>query len=265
MHSLLLIGCGNMGSALLTRWVERANIISHFWVVDPNNTPTSTQTLSHAKNIDELPKDYSPDIIVLAVKPNQLEMILPELAARFKNTATYLSIAAGKTLSLYEKSLGANAQIVRAMPNTPAMIGEGMSAMVGNASLTIEGRALATELMALAGETLWLESEAMMDAATAISGSGPAYFFYFMECLLAAAMDQGFTHQQAETLVYQTATGSTLLAQASEEELATLRARVTSPGGTTQAALEQLMGGDALKKLMAEAVNAAINRAKTMT
>ena len=264
MSSLLLIGCGNMGSALLTRWCETLpGDFSKFYVVDPH-APKIEKSITHAKQISELPKDCNPTIIILAVKPNQLDEVMSELFARFANAPTYLSIAAGKNLSFYENHLSTKTSIVRAMPNTPAMIGEGMTALVGNAALTYEGRTFATQLMSAVGDTLWIDDEAMMDVVTAISGSGPAYFFYFMECLQEAAIQNGLSRQAAETLVYKTATGSALLARESDEELALLRKRVTSPGGTTEAALSKLLGDDSLKKIMASAVEAAINRAKTM-
>lgn len=264
MKNLLLIGCGNMGSALLARWSNsRLGHVSEFMVVDPTPIHTS-KIISQVKQLSELPKNYSPSIIVLAVKPNQLDEVLPTLKKQFGATTTYLSIAAGKTLSYYEHHLGAKASIVRAMPNTPAMIGEGMTALVGNNALTYEGRTTANELMEAVGEAIWLDDEKLMDVVTAISGSGPAYFFSFMAHMVEAAVAHGLSPQTAETLVKQTALGASALALDSDKGLCDLIKNVTSKGGTTEAALGAFNHNDSFNKLVVEAVQAAINKAKSM-
>ena len=258
---LLLLGCGNMGSALLVRWVETlSHLFSPITVVEPL-VKKKIDGVSYVTHLDDVPKHFSPAMIVLAVKPQQLDGILPALTKKFASDATYLSIAAGKSLAYYQKYLGNNASIVRAMPNTPAIIGEGITAMVGSKTLTYEGRTQATQLMAAVGETLWLDDEKLMDAVTAISGSGPAYYYIYMASLMEAAVKQGLVPDIARKLVIQTAIGASKLASASDESLPTLIKNVTSPGGTTEAALAVLQKGDVLQSLIGQAVAAAVKRA----
>jgi pyrroline-5-carboxylate reductase len=256
MSKILLIGCGNMGRALLDRWAA----FSPVTIVEPN----ADDLPNAVKNISDLPNDLSPEVIVLAVKPQSLDQILPDIAKRFGIAPTYLSIAAGKTISYYEKFLGEGAGIVRAMPNTPAMVGEGMTAVAGNKALKDNGKKFSEALMAAAGRTIWLD-ESKMDAVTAISGSGPAYFFHFMEALIAAGVEQGLTEEEAKLLAVQTCVGSAKLASQSDRSLSTLRENVTSPGGTTAAALSVLQNADALKELVSDAVRAAVKRARELS
>jgi pyrroline-5-carboxylate reductase len=264
MTKVLLIGCGKMGSALLTCWTQkRERDARSITVVEPNKT-TRIKNVSYVKQISELPEDFKPDIVVIAVKPQQLDETLPHLAARFKTSPVYLSIAAGKTLSYYERHLGKGAAIVRAMPNTPAMVGEAMTALIGSKKLTSKGRQLTEKLMGEAGETLWLKDEKHMDAVTAISGSGPAYFFYIMECLVKAGVKQGLSEKDATLLAKQTCVGSASYAFQSDEKLSTLRENVTSPGGTTAAALAVFQKDKALEKLVDSAVSAAVKRAREL-
>lgn len=258
---LLLIGCGNMGGALLVRWQETlSQKFSPIHVVEAN----AKIDMPHVKKISDLPQNFSPAVIVLAVKPQQMEELLPQAAERFGTTPTYLSIAAGKTLAFYEKYLGQGAGIVRAMPNTPAMVGKGMTALIGNSSLTKKGREQGTALMSAVGEVLWLEHESQMDAVTAISGSGPAYFFYFMECLTQAGIKQGLSKEDAEMLALATCAGSAELAHQHHIGFEELRRQVTSPGGTTEAALKVLQHDHALKDLVEKAVAAAVLRAQAL-
>jgi pyrroline-5-carboxylate reductase len=265
MSSLLLIGCGNMGSAMLSRWLANPpSALKHFYVVEPNVLPVGLDGVTHHKDIASLPASLSPDVIVLAVKPQQMDAILPALAKRFGNKPTYLSIAAGKKIAFYETALGNSASIARAMPNTPAMIGEGISALVGNTHLSYEGRTLVTQLLSAVGETLWLDDESLMDVVTAISGSGPAYFFTFMAALVEAGVENGLAPEIAEKLVKQTAIGASLLASQSDESLGNLTKKVTSKGGTTEAALEKFLENKALDHLVTDAVVAAVQRAKTL-
>lgn len=263
MTKILLIGCGKMGGALLASWTRNAHDARSITVVEPN-VKTRLKNVSYVKQIAELPKNFSADIVVIAVKPQQLDETLPALAKQLKCSPTYLSIAAGKKLAYYEKQLGKSASLVRAMPNTPAMVGEAMTGMVGNKKLTAKGRKLADQLMNEAGEVLWLKDEKLMDAVTAISGSGPAYIFYLIECLVKAGMKQGLSEDAATLLATQTCFGSAYYAFQSDDDAATLRENVTSKGGTTAAALAVFQKDKALEKLVANAVTAAVKRAKEL-
>lgn len=265
MIPLLLIGCGNMGGALLSRWRESLmGEFSPLIVVDPAANIAAGGGVSQVAQLTDIPADFEPGIVVIAVKPQQMDELLPALAERFGVGPVYLSIAAGKTLSYYETYLGERAKVVRAMPNTPAMVGKGMTGLVGNVSLTPHGKEAATRLMDAVGKTLWLASEDQMNAVTAISGSGPAYFFYMLECLVEAGKKQGLAEDQAALLALQTCVGSADLAAASNASFAEQRRRVTSPKGTTEAAISVLEKDGALKKLIENAVVAAIARAKEL-
>lgn len=260
MTSILLIGCGNMGGALLTRWQALNFSIT---VIEPQAIAYTSVT--HLKTLAELSSGYHPDLVVLAIKPQQLDGLLPQLAARFGVKTTYLSIAAGKTLTYFAAHLGKGVGIIRAMPNTPAMIGEGMTALIGNLHMTPATRDLVTHLMQTVGKVIWLDNESQMDIVTAISGSGPAYFFSFMACMIEAAVKGGLSPDMAEKLVKQTAIGASVLATESKVGLCDLVTNVTSKGGTTEAALGVFNKNDALNTLVHEAVNAAIKRSKELS
>lgn len=262
--SLLLIGCGNMGNALITRWHETlGHVFSSFHVVEPNNI-TLPENISLSKQLSDLPESFSPTMIVLAVKPQQMEIVLPQLKEKFSSRTTYLSIAAGKTLSFYEHYLGNEAAIIRVMPNTASMIGQGMSALVANLQVSDHKKTVATQMMQAVGEAVWLDNEAQMDIVTAISGSGPAYIYYFIECLIEAATACGLPEEMAMQLAKQTAFGAASMVKQSNESLDMLRQRVTSPGGTTEAALAQFAKNEQLQLLVKNAVQAAIQRAKEL-
>lgn len=259
---ILLLGAGKMGSALLARWQAAASpgrIDIH--VVELAGVTASGQHTF--KSLNDIPQHYMPDCIVLAVKPQSMDALLPSLAKKFGDKPLYLSIAAGKTIAYFEKYLG-NAPIVRAMPNTPALIGKGISALIANTEVSPSQKALAESLLAAAGEVVWLDDESQMDAVTAISGSGPAYVFLFLEALVAAAKAQGLPEAVAKKLALHTVRGSAALALASEEPFAQLRNNVTSPGGTTEAALQVLLQKERLESLIDEAVAAAVRRAKEL-
>ena len=241
MSSLLLVGCGNMGGAMLARFREKmpANI-SEFLVVNSK---------------DALP-ETTPDIIVFAVKPQKLAEILPEYKARFGVKPLYISIAAGKTLAFFEGYLGADAVVVRTMPNTPAIVGKAVTALCANENVSPEQKKIATALMSAIGMTIWVAEE-NMDAVTAVSGSGPAYVF-------KAGVSAGLDAELAKTIVLETLHGSIHLAAKSSESYEKLRQNVTSKGGTTEAALGVLMHENAFAKLIEDAVLAAMDRAKKL-
>jgi pyrroline-5-carboxylate reductase len=206
-----------------------------------------------------------PDVVVVAVKPNQLATALPA-AARFATPRTvFLSIAAGKTIADLAAGLGRPTAIVRAMPNTPAAVGRGITAVVANPTVTSAQRALATELLEAVGTVVWLDDERHMDAVTAVSGSGPAYVFLLIECLEQAGREVGLDAALARRLALETVAGAGAYAAAAGEPAAELRRRVTSPNGTTAAALEVLLGSPGMRELMVRAVQAAERRGRELS
>ena len=266
MTSLLLIGCGKMGGALLSRWQHTHPAgIQHFDVIEPDHYHANTSTVTWHSSLESLPQDYAPDIIVFAVKPQLLATLLPIFHARFgASLPLYISIAAGKTLRFFLSHLGPQARVVRAMPNTAAAIGEAVTALAATPSVSASAKNMATQIMEAAGHVLWLDDEAQMDTVTALSGSGPAYVFLFLEALTNAAMAAGLPEKIARSLAIQTLKGSCGLAGQSHESFEQLRKNVTSPGGTTEAALSVLMAGGTFEKLVKEAVLKAAARSKEL-
>lgn len=260
--SLLLIGAGKMGGALLERWAAYPQV-AHIDVIEPGLARPSDTRISWHKNLESLSKNYAPDVIVFAVKPQQLGDILPAYRARFAHKPLYISIAAGKTLAFFARHLGTQAKVIRAMPNLPATIGSGMTVLTAT-DVSPAFKETAIRLMGAVGEVEWLDDEAQMDAVTALSGSGPAYVFLFLESLLKAGVAAGLPEGLAKKLAIETLCGSAALAAESSESAAQLRKNVTSPGGTTEAALAVLMKDNALEKLMENAVRAAARRSQEL-
>ena len=211
-----------------------------------------------------LPKNVRPGVIVFAVKPQQLAGIIPAYRTRFKERPLYLSIAAGKTLGFFTTHFGSSVRVVRAMPNLPAIAGEGMTVMCASERLPAASKKIANALMSAVGDVAWLEDESLMDAVTALSGSGPAYIFLFLEYLTSAAIAAGMPADLARRLAIQTLAGSAALVKQSGESFAELREQVTSPGGTTEAALEVLMGADAFRALVEKTIAAAMRRSREL-
>lgn len=258
MTSLLLVGCGKMGGALLARWRAHPPAgITQFEIIEPGEP-------HHRPSLDHLPAEFAPSVIVFAVKPQTLDQLLPSYAMRFGAKPLYLSIAAGKTLAFYRKHLGEHAHVVRAMPNTPATIGEGITALCAHSTAPASARHLATALMEAAGAVLWLENEDHMHAVTALSGSGPAYVFLFLDSLAKAGMALGLSEEVSCKLAIQTVLGSTRLAAQSPETFKALREQVTSPGGTTQAALSVLENSHMFESLIKSALDAAHKRSQEL-
>ncbi|MDE3015542.1 MAG: pyrroline-5-carboxylate reductase [Pseudomonadota bacterium] len=257
--TLLLVGCGKMGGALLQRWQDTR--IANISVIDPNDLDCHAPGVSHHKNLESLSQNYIPDIVVFAVKPPQLPHILPAYRRRFESNPLYISIAAGKTIEFFRKHLGDDIRIVRAMPNTPAMVGEGITILCKTNSLSDKDKNSAEILMQVTGGIGWTEDESLMDGVTAISGSGPAYVFLLLDALTKAGVDAGLGVELARTLALKTVAGSCDLATRSPgQSFEQLRKNVTSPGGTTEAALKVLMEDDALETLIKKAVCAAAKR-----
>jgi pyrroline-5-carboxylate reductase len=262
--TLLLVGCGKMGGALLDGWLKRRSA-GRILAVEPNPGAARAVTgVSFFPSSDALPQDAAPTVVVLAVKPQAMDTVLPAYRRYAAHGTVFLSIAAGKTLGYFARHLGAAAPVVRAMPNTPAAIGRGIAVACANAAVTARQRALAEALLAAVGEVGWVEEETLLDAVTAVSGSGPAYVFLLIESLAAAGVAAGLPAELAGRLARATVAGSGELALRSPEAPATLRENVTSPGGTTRAALDVLMAADGLEPLMIRAVAAAARRSREL-
>jgi pyrroline-5-carboxylate reductase len=259
---LLLVGCGKMGGALLSGWLKRGIKAKDVLVVEPQRTrlPKGVKRLATA---DKIPAGFAPGLVVIAVKPQSMAEALPAFR-RFSPRATFLSIAAGTTIARYTAMLGGSTPVIRVMPNTPAAIGKGMSVLCANPAVKPKTRKLATQLMAAVGATAWIDDEALMDAVTAVSGSGPAYVFLLIETLAAAGAAQGLPPKLALELARITVEGSGALATQVKDPPAQLRQNVTSPGGTTAAALGVLMGEGGLDPLMRKAVAAATARGREL-
>lgn len=263
---LLLVGCGKMGGALLTGWLDRGLAADRVTVLDPMGLPDSLagKGIRHLSDSAEIPDDSRFDVVVLAVKPQQMETLLPRLSASVADGCVFLSIAAGKTLAFFAGHLGAEAAMVRAMPNTPAAIGRGISVLCASKQVGAAQKDLCAKLMAAAGAVEWIDDEGLMDAVTAVSGSGPAYVFLLMECLAKAGVEAGLPEDLAARLAQETVSGAGELARRAEEIPSVLRQNVTSPGGTTAAALEVLMAADGLQPLLTRAVAAAAARGREL-
>ena len=196
-------------------------------------------------------------LVIFAVKPQVMRDVVPGYARFAGGGTTFLSIAAGTGIAVFEELLGTSAAVVRCMPNTPAAIGKGMMVVVSNANVNGKTKAFVADLLSASGEVATIDDETLMDAVTAVSGSGPAYIFHFIEALTVAAEKAGLPADTARLLAMQTVYGAASLAAESREDPATLRKQVTSPNGTTAAALGVLMGNDRLTRLLTEAVDAA--------
>jgi len=265
---LLLVGGGRMGGALLRGWLERGIAQpGSVTVVEPVAearaalAPLGARVVADAEAV--LASGEAWDAMLLALKPQVMDAARAYAPLAAQGTLV-LSIAAGKTTSYFRTLMGEGAAIVRAMPNTPAQVGRGITALFATAAVDAAGRALATSLMEAAGEVVWVEDEGLMDAVTAVSGSGPAYVFYLIECLAAAGRAVGLEAGMAAQLAHATVTGAGELAHRSAEPAGTLREQVTSPGGTTAAALGVLMDAGGLEDLMTRAVRAAAARSREL-
>ena len=254
-----------MGQALLRGWLADGRKPASVHVVDPDARARAAIRSLGIEATSARPHSFRADVIVLAVKPHLVEGALQEYRDLADGQITLLTIAAGKTIAFYQDLLGPGAAIVRGMPNTPAAIGKGITALTVNEVVGIAQRRLCESLMAAVGQVVWLEDDSLMDSVTAVSGSGPAYVFLLIECLAAAAVKVGFEKDLAERLALATVAGAGAYAMASGTDPSELRRQVTSPGGTTQAALEVLIGdSQALESLLSEAVRAAARRSREL-
>lgn len=266
MTKLLLVGCGKMGSAMLEGWLSQGIAPSDVTVIDPMQANILSKRLgvNGLASADDLTGNENPDVIILAVKPQMMDDALPAYKAIAGKNTLLLSIAAGKTIGYFENIFGADAAILRTMPNTPAAVGRGMTVGCANSNVSAEQKQLGQKLLEAVGTFGWVEDESLMDAVTAVSGSGPAYVFLLAEVMAKAGVKMGLPEDLAKQLARQTVSGAGELMNQSSEEASTLRENVTSPGGTTAAALAVLMADDALGPLMDKAIEAATKRSKEL-
>jgi pyrroline-5-carboxylate reductase len=264
-NNFLMIGCGNMGGALLRGWraagalhdYSEINVVKRS-LPDAENT---TSGVHYFTNLSDIPS--TPSIVILAVKPQQLDEVLIACKTQFGDAPIYLSIAAGKTIASMQSILGVDAKIIRAMPNTPVQIGKGITGLATTKNISVQVQQQIQSLFAAVGMVVWI-AESEMDAFTALAGSGPAYVFYFMECLAQAAVSLGISEVDADKIARQMVYGAGALAVKSSDSLVMLRENVTSKGGTTEAALNVLMQAGTLDAPIKAALEAAVKRAREM-
>ncbi|WP_297491581.1 pyrroline-5-carboxylate reductase [Acidocella sp.] len=264
LPSILLVGGGRMGSAMLAGWREQG--LSQAVIVDPSPEAAKLAGpgITVVADATEIPFGFTPEAIILAVKPQMAAAVLPAYA-RFAAHALVISIMAGKTIHAIAQSVGREAAIVRAMPNTPAAVRQGITVAYPCSHVAPHQRELAHALLAATGAVAWISDEAQLDAVTAISGGGPAYVFLLTELMEQAGLDQGLPPELARQLARQTVIGSAALLAASDEDAATLRINVTSPGGTTAEALKLLRADDALPEIFRKAIAAATERSRALS
>ena len=265
---ICLIGCGKMGSSLLEGW-SSLKVIKHITIIEPNLDEIPSKLLNienfdFYKSIEDADKNFSFDMTILAVKPQVMEVVLKQISNLNFISDSWLSIAAGLTVKFFENVLGNNQQIIRTIPNTPASIKKGVTAIYFNRNCKNKTINESILLMKAAGETIIVDDENLMDAYTAVSGSGPAYIFYFVEAIISAAKEMGINEKNARILAEKTLIGSAYLLENSQARAQDLRKAVTSPKGTTEAGLNVLMKKDAFFNLTSRAIQKAQKRGREL-
>jgi pyrroline-5-carboxylate reductase len=266
---LLLVGCGKMGGAMLEGWLSRGLEAGDVVVQDPAPPPEIVAMLAEkgVRRVDQVGADDlggAPAVILMAVKPQVMDDVFPSVAGFAGENTVTVSVAAGKTIQSFERSLAPNRAVIRTIPNTPAAVGRGITVCVANDHVSATHREVATQLLSAIGEVGWVEDEGLIDVATAVSGSGPAYVFWLAECLAKAGEAAGLDKELAARLAEATVSGSGELMHRSDLPPSQLRENVTSPNGTTYAALQVLMAADGLEPLMKRAVDAAAERSREL-
>jgi pyrroline-5-carboxylate reductase len=264
--TLVLAGAGKMGSAMLEGWLKAGADPAKIVAIDPVPPQEVLQLLAkhNIRHNPELAAITDAEVIVVAVKPQVMDEVLPNLVSLKSSRPLILSVAAGKTIATFAKHFGADASIIRTIPNTPAAIGRGITAMCANAHVSKSQMELANALLSSTGEVVTVDDESQIDLVTAVSGSGPAYIFYLTECMAAAGEKIGLSPTLAMQLARATVAGSGELMRQSGIDAATLRQNVTSPKGTTYAALQVLMADDGMMPLFEKAITAAAERSKEL-
>jgi pyrroline-5-carboxylate reductase len=262
--SIVLIGCGKMGSAMLRGWIA-ADIARNITILEPAGLPDEFKNTSLIRAVNAATEIPPADIFILAVKPQIMNEVCQTLKDKISKETLVLSIAAGQKISNFEKHFGPLQPVIRVMPNTPAAIGQGISVAVANGNVSPAQKTIAGTLLESIGLVEWIDDESLMDAVTALSGSGPAYVFYLIEVMAKAGVQSGLSPDFAMTLARQTIIGSAALAAAEPDVAAEqLRKNVTSPGGTTAAALDILMNGE-MQDVFNRALAAATTRSKELS
>ncbi len=263
-YTATLLGCGKIGSAMLRSWLDK-NLITTVTIIEPSdlqNEFSNDHRIKHIKNA----KDHlvNTDLLILAVKPQALEESTLNLKGSVSENTVILSIIAGKNIESLERIFGSDAAIIRSMPNTPASIGKGANVAIANKNISENQRNCVSEVLGALGLVQWIEDETLMNAVTALSGSGPAYIFYLIEILAKSGENLGLTPELAMSLARQTVIGSAALAEFEQNtEASQLRKNVTSPRGTTEAALSILMDGR-IEEIFNEALLAAKKRGEEL-
>lgn len=258
---VLLVGFGKMGGAMLAGWRERG--VAPSIAIDPAAPPAPGPDVTVLTDAAAIPAGFAPAAVVLAVKPQNAAATLPAFA-RFAGRAVFLSIMAGRSIAGMREVLGEQAAIVRAMPNTPAAIRQGITVACAGPGVSAAQRALCDSLLAAIGSVAWVEDESLIDPVTAVSGGGPAYVFLLAELLERAAVEQGIPADLARQMARQTVSGAGALLAASGQDAAELRRAVTSPKGTTEQALAVLMAEAAWPALVSRAIAAATRRSREL-
>ena len=266
--SLTLVGAGKMGGAMLAGWLDMGLDAAKTTVIDPGASENIAQMAAArgfqlVKAPEDVSKEDSPgsDVLIIAIKPQMMDQVLPALSGLVGPESIVISVAAGTPVSAFQAQFGAATKVVRAMPNTPAQVGRGMTAAFASDGFTQAMKDIVANLLSSTGAFVWVEEEEQIDAVTAISGSGPAYIFHMVEAMAKAGENLGLQADVAALLARQTIVGAGELLHQSTLDAATLRTNVTSPGGTTAAALAVLMKDeDGLSVLMARATKAARDR-----
>jgi pyrroline-5-carboxylate reductase len=263
LPSILLVGGGRMGSAMLAGWREQG--LAQAVIIDPSPEAAALAGpgITVLADPTQIPIGFTPAAVILAVKP-QMAAALPAYV-RFAGSAVFISIMAGKTIHAIGQLVGRHTAIVRAMPNTPAAVRQGITVAHACSHVSAHQRELADTLLAATGAVAWIEDENLLDPVTAISGGGPAYVFLLTELMEQAGLDQGLPPELARQLARQTVIGSAALLAASEEDAAQLRVNVTSPGGTTAEALKLLRADDALPEIFRKAIQAATEHSRALS
>jgi pyrroline-5-carboxylate reductase len=261
---LTLVGAGKMGGAMLEGWLARGLDPKAVAVLDPQPSPRLRTLAKRGVTIGTSPKKDKADVIVVAVKPQDAASVMATLKPQIRKTTLVVSIMAGRTIGFLQDFAPAGAPVVRAMPNLPAAIGRGITVAVGNRYVSDAQRRLTTQLLEACGAVEWIDNEKLLDAVTAVSGSGPAYVFLLAETLTAAAIAAGLPAALSARLARETIAGSGELLRGSKLDAATLRKNVTSPGGTTAAALEVLMGPGGFETLLETAIAKAARRSREL-
>lgn len=262
--ALTLLGAGKMGTALLSGWLSGSLPKHQLQIVEPNPSAKIIE-LANSFLLPLNPEPAPSAVLILAVKPQMIGEVLADAGGFINEQTLIVSIAAGFTLGSLSQHLPPSSAIIRTMPNTPAEIGMGITIACANDKVTADQKSLCDQLLSAVGEVDWVEDEKLMDAVTAVSGSGPAYIFHFAECLTRAAIDAGLDARLAEKLARVTISGAGALLHQSDLDASTLRENVTSPGGTTAAALEILMSDEGMEDILNKAVRAAKKRSEELS